>query len=86
MSRAPEGAVAESDAYPGAPHPRFAPKLNIEVDYIDIALKDAIQALTLVNNLDACYDSTDFPSSPACASYKTTSPHGRPCQSLLRQL
>jgi DNA polymerase-3 subunit delta' len=27
MSRAPEGAVAESDAYPGAPHPRFAPKL-----------------------------------------------------------
>ena len=24
MSRAPEGAAPESDAYPGAPHPRFA--------------------------------------------------------------
>jgi DNA polymerase-3 subunit delta' len=27
MSRAPEGAVAESDVYPGAPHPRFAAAL-----------------------------------------------------------
>jgi iron complex outermembrane receptor protein len=45
------------------------PKLSISADYIDIALKDAISSLTLVNNLDACYDSTDFPSSPACGTF-----------------
>ncbi|HEY0800582.1 MAG TPA: TonB-dependent receptor [Steroidobacteraceae bacterium] len=51
--------VAFSKTFGVVLRPRFIPKLNISVDYIDIALKDAIQALTLVNNLDACYDSTD---------------------------
>ena len=64
-----ESETAFSKTFGVVLRPRFAPKLNIEVDYIDIALKDAIQALTLVNNLDACYDSTDFPSSPACATF-----------------
>jgi iron complex outermembrane recepter protein len=64
-----ESETAFSKTFGMVLRPRFAPKLNIEVDYIDIALKDAIQALTLVNNLDACYDSTDFPSSPACATF-----------------
>ena len=45
------------------------PKLNISVDYIDIALKDAIESLTLTDNLDACYDSTNFPNNPSCSTF-----------------
>lgn len=68
-----ESEVAFSKTYGVVLRPRFAPKLNIEVDYIDISLKDAIQALTLVNNLDACYDSTDYPNDPSCSTF-TRSP------------
>jgi iron complex outermembrane receptor protein len=61
--------VAFSKTFGVVLRPRFIPKLSISVDYIDIALKDAIQTLTLVNNLDACYDSTDYPNSPACSTF-----------------
>lgn len=49
--------------------PRFLPKFNLSVDYIDIALKSAIESLTLTDNLDACYDSSNFPSNPSCAAF-----------------
>jgi len=49
--------------------PRWVPKLNISVDYIDIALKDAIESLTLVDNMDACYDSSNFPNNPSCNAF-----------------
>ena len=68
--------VAFSKTFGVVLRPRFAPKLNISVDYIDIALKDAIQTLTLVNNLDACYDSSDFPNNPACSTF-TRGPTGQ---------
>jgi len=61
--------VAFSKTFGVVLRPRFIPKLNISVDYIDIALKDAIQTLTLVNNLDACYDSTSYPSNPSCGTF-----------------
>ena len=61
--------VAFSKTFGVVLRPRWVPKLNISVDYIDIALKDAISSLTLVNNLDACYDSTDYPNSPACSTF-----------------
>jgi outer membrane receptor protein involved in Fe transport len=61
--------VAFSKTFGIVLRPRWVPKLNISVDYIDIALKDAISSLTLVNNLDACYDSTDFPNSGACGTF-----------------
>ena len=53
--------VAFSKTFGVVLRPRWVPKLNISVDYIDIALKDAIESLTLTDNLDACYDSTEFP-------------------------
>jgi iron complex outermembrane recepter protein len=53
--------------------PRFVPKLNISVDYIDIALKDAIESLTLTDNLDACYDSSNFPNNPSCGAFTRSS-------------
>jgi hypothetical protein len=49
--------------------PRWVPRLNIAVDYIDIALKDAISSLSLVNNLDACYDSSNYPNNPSCTTF-----------------
>jgi len=61
--------VAFSKTYGVVLRPRFIPKLNISADYIDISLKDAIQTLTLVNNLDACYDSTNYPNNPSCSTF-----------------
>jgi iron complex outermembrane receptor protein len=61
--------VAFSKTFGVVLRPRWVPKLNISVDYIDIALKDAIESLTLVNNLDACYDSSNFPDNPSCTSF-----------------
>jgi len=64
-----ESEVAFSKTFGVVLRPRWVPKLNISADYIDIALKGAISSLTLVNNLDACYDSADYPSSPACSTF-----------------
>jgi outer membrane receptor protein involved in Fe transport len=61
--------IAFSKTFGVVLRPRWVPKLNISVDYIDIALKDAIQSLTLTNNLDACYDSSNFPDNPSCTSF-----------------
>jgi iron complex outermembrane recepter protein len=61
--------IAFSKTFGVVLRPRFVPKLNISVDYIDIALKDAIQSLTLTDNLDACYDSSNFPNNPSCTSF-----------------
>ena len=61
--------VAFSKTFGAVLRPRWVPKLNISVDYIDIALKDAIESLTLTDNLDACYDSTNFPSNPSCSTF-----------------
>jgi iron complex outermembrane receptor protein len=49
--------------------PRWVPKLNLTVDYINIRLKDAISSLTLENILDACYDSANYPNEPVCKSF-----------------
>jgi outer membrane receptor protein involved in Fe transport len=55
--------------------PRFIPKLSLTVDYIDIFLKDAIETLSLTDNMDACYDSPDFPSAPACSTFTRNANH-----------
>jgi outer membrane receptor protein involved in Fe transport len=49
--------------------PRWVPRLNIQVDLIDIKLTDAIETLSLVQVLDACYDSTDYPNNPSCSAF-----------------
>jgi iron complex outermembrane receptor protein len=64
-----ESEVAFSKTFGVVLRPRFVPKLNIAVDYIDIALKDAIESLTLTDNLDACYDSSNFPNNPSCTTF-----------------
>jgi outer membrane receptor protein involved in Fe transport len=61
--------IAFSKTFGVVLRPRFLPKFNVSVDYIDIALKDAIQALTLTANLDACFDSADYPNNPSCNTF-----------------
>jgi iron complex outermembrane receptor protein len=61
--------VAFSKTFGVVLRPRFVPKLNISADYIDIALKDAISSLSLVDNLDACYDSSNYPNNPSCSTF-----------------
>jgi iron complex outermembrane receptor protein len=61
--------IAFSKTFGVVLRPRFVPKLNISVDYIDISLKNAIESLTLTDNLDACYDSSNFPNNPSCSTF-----------------
>ena len=61
--------IAFSKTFGVVLRPRFLPKFNLSVDYIDIALKEAIASLTLTDNLDACFDSADFPANPSCNSF-----------------
>jgi iron complex outermembrane receptor protein len=49
--------------------PRWVPRLNVAVDYIDIRLTNAIETLTLQQLLYACYDSTDYPNNPSCSAF-----------------
>lgn len=53
--------------------PRWVPRLNLSVDYLDIKLSQAIQSLGLTDVLDACYDSTDYPDSPSCKAFTRNS-------------
>jgi iron complex outermembrane recepter protein len=55
--------------------PRWVPRMSLTVDYIDINLKNAIETLSLTDNLDACYDSTDFPNAPACKTFTRNGNH-----------
>jgi iron complex outermembrane receptor protein len=61
--------TAYSKTYGVVLTPRWTPNLVATVDYIDIFLKDAISTLTLMDNLDACYDSADYPNAPACSTF-----------------
>jgi outer membrane receptor protein involved in Fe transport len=41
--------------------PRFAPGLTFALDWVDIELENAIEAASLTNVMEGCYDSADFP-------------------------
>jgi iron complex outermembrane receptor protein len=65
--------IAFSKTFGVVLRPRFVPKLNLSVDYIDIALKDAISSLTLTDNLVACYDSANPAANPSCNAFTRNS-------------
>jgi iron complex outermembrane recepter protein len=69
--------VAFSKTFGVVLRPRWVPKLNLAVDYIDISLKDAIESLTLNDNLDACYDSPNFPNNPSCDAFTRNATTGQ---------
>jgi iron complex outermembrane recepter protein len=68
-NQALQSEVAFSKTFGVVLRPHWVPKLNLVVDYIDISLKDAIESLTLNDNLDACYDSPNFPNNPSCDAF-----------------
>jgi iron complex outermembrane recepter protein len=55
--------------------PRWVPRLNVTVDYIDIRLMNAIETLTLQQLLYACYDSSDYPNNPSCSAFTRNKAH-----------
>ena len=61
--------IAYSKTYGVVLRPHWVPKLNLSVDYIDIALKDAIESLSLQDDLNACYDSASYPNASACSTF-----------------
>lgn len=68
--------TADSKTFGVVLRPRWVPRLNISVDYVEINLTNAIEQLNLVEILDACYDSTDYPNNPSCSQF-TRGPDGQ---------
>ena len=50
--------------------PRWIPRLNVTVDYIDINLTNAISSLSLTSIMDSCYDSTTYPNNQYCSLFQ----------------
>ncbi len=67
--------TAQSRTYGVVLRPRFIPRLNLSVDFVEINLTNAIQQLNLVELLDACYDSTNYPNDPSCSQFTRNSAH-----------
>ena len=67
--------TADSKTFGIVLRPRFIPRLNLTVDYIEINLTNAIEQLTLENLLDACYDSSNYPNEPSCSLFTRNAQH-----------
>ncbi len=50
--------------------PRWIPRLNVTVHYIDINLTNAISSLSLTSIMDSCYDSTTYPNNQYCSLFQ----------------
>lgn len=62
--------VAESFTYGIILRPRFLEGFTASFDWFDIEIANAIESLTTVDILRACYDSSAFPAEPACALFE----------------
>ena len=67
--------TAESRTYGVVLRPRFIPRLNLSVDFVEINLSNAIEQLNLVEILDACYDSANYPNDPSCSQFTRNAAH-----------
>ncbi|MGI9260441.1 MAG: TonB-dependent receptor domain-containing protein [Woeseiaceae bacterium] len=65
-----ESEVAESFTYGVVLNPRFIDGFTASVDWFDIEIANAIENLTAVDILRACYDSSAFPAEPSCALFE----------------
>ena len=50
--------------------PPAVPSLRLAADWTSIKLDGGIESLTMNNLLEACYDSTDYPTNSACSSFR----------------
>ena len=62
--------TAASEALGLVFRPRWVPRLNIAVDYIDIKVSNAIASLDLTNIMSSCYDSADYPNNQYCSLFQ----------------
>jgi outer membrane receptor protein involved in Fe transport len=67
--------TADSKTFGVVLRPRFAQRLNISADYIQINLSNAIEQLNLGEILDACYDASDYPNNPSCNQFTRNAQH-----------
>lgn len=67
--------TADAKTYGVVLRPRWVPRLNISVDYVDIKMTNAIEQLNLVELMDACYDSPDYPNNSSCQSFTRNAQH-----------
>jgi iron complex outermembrane receptor protein len=61
--------TADSKTFGVVLRPRWIPRLNLSVDYIEINLTNAIAQLNLGEILDACYDAANYPNDPSCSQF-----------------
>ncbi|MCG8441826.1 MAG: TonB-dependent receptor, partial [Caulobacterales bacterium] len=59
--------TADTVTVGGVFEPRFAPGLQLSVDYYDIEIEDAIADIDAIDILRICYASGDFGGTPSCA-------------------
>lgn len=67
--------TADAKTYGVVLRPRWVPRLNISVDYVDIKMTNAIEQLNLVELMDACYDSPDYPNNSSCTQFTRNAQH-----------
>lgn len=53
----------------GVFEPKFIPGLRLSGDYVHIDVKNEVASLELVDVMNACYDSANYPNSPFCGSF-----------------
>jgi iron complex outermembrane receptor protein len=61
--------IADSYTWGVVLTPRWVRDLSISLNYLDITMSNAIEQLTLVDLLDACYDSSSYPNQPECHDF-----------------
>ena len=61
--------IADSWTVGGVYRPSQIPGLTLAIDWTEIKLTDAITSITGTQLMNACYDSSSFPSTPACSLF-----------------
>jgi len=49
--------------------PRFIPNFSAKIDYISVDIIDAISGVSVTQNLNACFDSPNFPNAAECQTF-----------------
>ena len=59
----------------GVFQPRFLRGFSLSADYISIDIANEIAEPGLTNEMEACYDSADYPSNPFCSTFTRNAAH-----------
>jgi outer membrane receptor protein involved in Fe transport len=62
--------VGQSETYGVVLQPRYVPHLTLSADYIEINITNAIEYFGVGNLMEACYDSPNYPNTPACNDFQ----------------